>query len=275
MRKLLLLIFCIKSMFILGQQTGTFYFSIHGEPCDRNVAKTKYVISKLNKNVYKEEVSMKIDNNWEAQTNGYNTYSFENDSIIAIKHYFNSKVCGIIKMIYKKQNDALFSFVEFINDSIIERGTALDLLPMKYHGKIERFYKNGIKRSVCIYENGRLKSNLRWKENGEEDISNVFGYEEVEVEPKFTVGSMPGFIGKELKYPEEALKKNIKGRVVLQIVIMEDGSVEGINVLDSVHPLLDSEAIRVLKLTNKKWNPGMIDNIPVRVSAFIPINFKF
>ena len=275
MKKSIILMLCLNSIFILGQQTGTFYFSIHGEPCDKNAAKTKYVISSSDKKLYKEKISMKIDNNWEPQTNFYTTYSFENDSDIIIKTYFNNKISDTKKRVFRKQNDSLFSFVDFKNDSFISmKGTALSLLPMKWHGEVEEFYKNGNKRFVAIYKSNRLISNLRWKENGEKDISDVFNYEEAEVEPTLSMGSIPEFIGKELKYPEEAMKQNIQGRVVMQIIVMEDGSIEGVNVLKSVHPLLDSEGIRVLKSTDKKWNPGKIDNKPVRVSVILPINFR-
>ena len=274
MRKLFILLLCLKSLFAVGQQTGTFYFSIHGEPCDTNAAKTKYNISSSSPKLYTEKTSTRIDSVWEPATNYYRTYLFENDSDIIITTYNNSKITGTIKRVYKKLNDTRFSFSDSENDSIIlTKGTTLSLLPMKYDGEIDDFYKNGNKRSEAIYKNNRLISNLRWKENGEKDISNVFNQEEAEIEPQLSESTLNEIIKKELKYPDEAITQHIKGRVVIQMVVMEDGSVEGLRIINAVHPLLDNEAIRVVRSTDKKWIPGKIDNTPVRVAVNFPINF--
>ncbi|MDL2262747.1 energy transducer TonB [Bacteroidales bacterium OttesenSCG-928-I21] len=190
------------------------------------------------------------------------------------KFFLNGQLTNTTTRIYKQQNDSVFSFVDYEDNSVTQKGFALNLLPLVYHGKIDDYYKNGNKRFEAIYEYNRLISNLRWKENGEKDIDNVFNLEQVEIEPKYTKGSLAEYIRKELKYPEEALRKRIEGRVILQLIIMEDGSVDGIKVLKSVDPLLDAEAIKVAKLTSKKWTSGKIGNVPVRVAFNVPINFK-
>lgn len=273
MKKFVLIIICLKSILIFGQQTGTFYYSVLGEACDKKVAKTKYVITSSDKKVYKEVVSIRYDNIW-TKGNSYTLYHFENDSSIDIKLFINNELAKTTKRIYKKQNDSIYSFIDYENDSVLSgKGFALNLLPLIYHGKVDDFYRNGNKRSEATYNNNRLINNLRWKENGEKDISNVFNFEGVEIEPKFTEGPLNKYIEKELIYPEEALKKNIKGRVILQLIIMEDGSVDGVKVLRSVNAQLDAEAIRVVKQTSKKWTPGKIKNTPVRVAFNIPINF--
>lgn len=276
MRKIVVIIICLKAVFIFGQQTGTFYYSVIGEACDKKTAKTKIVISCSDKKAFKEVVSTKYNNtnNWN-NYNSYNTYRFENDSSIIFKLFINNELAQTTKRIYKKQNDSIYSFSDFENDSVLnEKGFALNLLPLIYHGKVERFYRNGNKQSEAIYENNRLIRNLRWKENGENDISNVFDFEQVEIEPKYNNGSITEYLGKEVKYPEEALKKNIEGRVILQMIIMEDGSVEGVKVLKSVDPQLDAESIRVIKKTSNRWTPGKINNIPVRVAFNVPISFR-
>jgi len=274
MKKIAVLILCLNSWTIFAQQSGTFYFSIHGDNCDKNFAKTKLVISKIENNTFKEYLSVKIDNRWEPQPNYYTSYTYENDSVIIINDFYNNKICNTKRRIYKKQNNELYSFVDVKNDTITMKGTALSLLPFKLDGEVIDYYKNGSKRSETIYKNNRIVSNKRWKENGENDISNVFQYEEVEIEPKFKDGSLSEFIHNEIKYPEEALKKHIKGRVTLQMIVMEDGSVDGVKIITPVHPLLDNEAVRVLMASSKKWNPAKIDNSPVRVSYYIPINFE-
>lgn len=259
---------------MFSQQTGTSYYSVLGEACDEKVAKTKYVISSSDMKTYKEVVSTRYDNIW-AKGNIYSLYHFENDSLVDVKLFIDNELFKTTKRIYKKQNDSIYSFIDYENDTVLRaKGFALNLLPLIYHGKVDHFYRNGNKSVEAFYCNNRLISNLRWKENGEKDISDVFKLEEVEIEPQYTAGSIAKYIAKEVNYPQEALKNHIEGRVILQLIIMEDGSVEDVKVLKSVNPQLDEEAIRVVKQTNKKWIPGKIKNTPVRVAFNIPISFK-
>ena len=55
---------------------------------------------------------------------------------------------------------------------------------------------------------------------------------------------------------------------------MEDGKVDGINILVGKCLSLDNESIRVVKLTSGKWKPGIINGKPVRIYFTLPISFK-
>jgi outer membrane biosynthesis protein TonB len=55
---------------------------------------------------------------------------------------------------------------------------------------------------------------------------------------------------------------------------MEDGSLTHFNVVKSISPILDDEAIKAIRLTNKRWTPGYINNKPVRVDFTMPVMFK-
>lgn len=55
---------------------------------------------------------------------------------------------------------------------------------------------------------------------------------------------MMEFVRRNVKYPDEALAKNIGGSVIIQFVIETDGSIGRQKVLKNVHPLLDAEAFR-------------------------------
>lgn len=57
-------------------------------------------------------------------------------------------------------------------------------------------------------------------------------------------------------YPKKCRKNNIKGKVYLKFTIGSDGAVRDIIILKGVHPLIDEEALRVMKLMGK-WTPGM------------------
>jgi TonB family protein len=114
-----------------------------------------------------------------------------------------------------------------------------------------------------------------WKENGENDINNVFQCCNVDVEPKLKTGeTILGFIAKNLVYPIDAKEEGIQGKVIVKFMIMEDGSTGRFELLKSVHPLLDNEALRTIKLTQNNWTPGEISNNQVKVEYTIPIDYK-
>ena len=100
----------------------------------------------------------------------------------------------------------------------------------------------------------------------------------------FTCEVMPKFEGKDskafrvfiqehLKYPAEAQKKGVQGRVFVQFDVDVDGSVKNVIVVRGVNPLLDQEAIRVIK-SSPKWKPGLDNGEPVRVRYTFPIVFS-
>lgn len=99
----------------------------------------------------------------------------------------------------------------------------------------------------------------------------------------FTVDEMPqypggdlairDFIAANIKYPESAKESGIQGRVFIQFVVMEDGSVGNVKVVRGVEKSLDAEAVRVISAL-ERWVPGKVEGMPVNVSFTVPINFK-
>lgn len=93
--------------------------------------------------------------------------------------------------------------------------------------------------------------------------------------PEFPGGiqAMMKFLSTNIKYPVEAQKKGISGRVIVQFVIMEDGTLDQAKVIRGVDPLLDEEALRVVK-SMPKWKPGMNRGEAVKVRFTAPIMFN-
>lgn len=81
------------------------------------------------------------------------------------------------------------------------------------------------------------------------------------------------FLQDNVKYPESAMKKNVQGRVIVQFVVEKDGTPTEFNVVRSVDPDLDAEALRVMKAMSK-WKPGMQKGEPVRVKYTVPVSFQ-
>ena len=76
-----------------------------------------------------------------------------------------------------------------------------------------------------------------------------------------------------LKYPAEAIRDGVQGRVMVDFVIEKDGSVTDVRVVKGVSEELDAEALRVVK-ASPKWKPGRVNGNRVRTSLTIPVEFK-
>ena len=100
-------------------------------------------------------------------------------------------------------------------------------------------------------------------------------YLEVEQMPEFPGGDLAlrQFIANSIKYPDEAVKKGIQGKVFVEFVVGKDGVVKDVKVAKSVDTALDAEAIKVVK-SMPKWTPGMEKGKQVAVQYTIPINFN-
>jgi len=80
------------------------------------------------------------------------------------------------------------------------------------------------------------------------------------------------FIADNIIYPEAAKADTIQGRVIVRFIVNKEGNTEGIDILKGVHPLLDAEAIRVVKKITG-FKPGMQEGKAVNVWYMVPINF--
>ena len=81
------------------------------------------------------------------------------------------------------------------------------------------------------------------------------------------------FLAKNMKYPLEAQKAKIEGRVIVQFVVDKDGSITDAKVVRNVSPELDAEAVRVVN-SMPKWNPGKQRGMAVAVKYTMPVMFR-
>lgn len=97
----------------------------------------------------------------------------------------------------------------------------------------------------------------------------------VEQMPEFPGGMSAclKFLADHVAYPKEAAEKKIQGRVIVQFVVMKDGSIANARVLRAVDPLLDAEALRVIGLM-PKWKPGTQRGQAVNVKFTMPVTFR-
>lgn len=108
------------------------------------------------------------------------------------------------------------------------------------------------------------------KNNTEEQVFTV-----VEEMPEYPGGmsEFMKFIAQNIKYPADALQGKVEGRVIARFVVCKDGSISDIEIMRSVSPSLDAEAVRVLKLM-PKWKPGRQRGRAVPVKFTVPVTFR-
>jgi len=97
-------------------------------------------------------------------------------------------------------------------------------------------------------------------------------YESIEDWPKFPGGEFALFtyINENIKYPKT--KTNIRGKVIVRFEITKTGEIGRSEILQSLGPAFDYEAIRVVK-SLPKWTPGKHKGEYINVWYNIPINF--
>lgn len=107
------------------------------------------------------------------------------------------------------------------------------------------------------------------------EIIEAYESESVDVPPMFPGGqnALLRYINSARRYPADAYNKGIQGKVLCAFVVQPDGSVTHINVLRSVDPSLDREAVRVLS-TMPNWRAGRIGNESVPVYYILPVQFR-
>lgn len=81
------------------------------------------------------------------------------------------------------------------------------------------------------------------------------------------------YVAENLKYPEQAKKAGIEGKVFVEFVVDNDGKLINVKAIKGIGAGCDEEAVRVLK-ESPKWIPGKVVDMPVKVKMILPISYK-
>ena len=121
-----------------------------------------------------------------------------------------------------------------------------------------------------IYDKGVFKSGTAY------DGAEKRTYDQAVVQPQFKGGPKKfySFLGQNIRYPMDAARRGVTGRVFLSFVVCEDGSMCDYKVENSAGFGFDEEALRVVKKMSGMWEPGVLRGKVVRVKYNLPINFE-
>ena len=111
----------------------------------------------------------------------------------------------------------------------------------------------------------------------EEDEPDIFCVSCVE-EPALFNGkpveeTFRSYVSQNLTFPQIAVEHAIFGKVFVQFVVDQHGNAVDVKIVRGVDPLLDNEALRLIKTTSGMWTPGKQHGKPVKVRYTFPISF--
>jgi TonB family protein len=100
-------------------------------------------------------------------------------------------------------------------------------------------------------------------------------YNFVDTNPEYPGGfdSLRSYIIRQLRYPSDARKSGVQGKVFVQFIVEKDGRITHTQVIKGIEPTCDKEALSVVS-GMKPWIPGSQKGQAVRVKFVMPVNFK-
>jgi TonB family protein len=135
---------------------------------------------------------------------------------------------------------------------------------MKGNDSTTYYHSKETTKMVCAYDSIRIENM---------DTTHYTFKEEM---PKYMDGqeAFSNFLSDNLVYPPSLYEAEICGSVWVSFVVTKDGTISNVRATRCAqHPMLEREAIRVIKLTQGQWIAGRQGGKPVNVKCLIPIDF--
>lgn len=130
-----------------------------------------------------------------------------------------------------------------------------------------------LKFDVEVTEETKVEAIIVAPVEEKEDVDQIFSVVEESAEPK---GGMPAFykyVGDKIKYPAQARRMGVEGRVFVEFVVNRDGTIVDVRSIKGIGAGCDEEAVRIVQ-SAPAWKPGKQRGKAVRQKMVIPIIFK-
>ncbi|MBC6110050.1 TonB family protein [Pedobacter fastidiosus] len=202
-----------------------------------------------------------IDNQMIGISSSLNEFIFNTNS----KIIYDADSNGVANIV--DGNGHLKEITKYKDDELVEEGD----------------YVNGFKQGIWTgkfskntdtyketYDANKLISGESTKEG------KTYSYTTNMEAPEFPGGQKAwnNYLGSATKYPADAQKAGVRGKVMAIFVVDQKGNLVDIKIISSVYPSIDEEARRVLS-SAPRWKPAKQKGIPVRVKYNQNINFNF
>ena len=106
-----------------------------------------------------------------------------------------------------------------------------------------------------------------------EEVEEIFTIVEESAAPVGGITSFYQYLVDNMRYPAQARRLGVEGKVALSFVVDKNGAISDVKVLKGIGSGCDEEAVRVMK-NAPNWSPGKQRGKPVKQRCIIPLNFK-
>lgn len=107
----------------------------------------------------------------------------------------------------------------------------------------------------------------------EEETDEIFQIVENPATFKGGIGAFYKYVQNNMRYPSQAQRMGLEGKVFVEFVVGKDGRITDVKVLRGIGAGCDEEAIKVLR-NSPVWSAGRQRGRPVRQRMVLPITFK-
>lgn len=114
---------------------------------------------------------------------------------------------------------------------------------------------------------------IDFDEPEEEVADEIFTIVEQSATPDGGMGAFYKYVQKKMKYPSQARRMGIEGRVFVEFIVDKDGTLVSVKAIKGIGAGCDEEAVRVIK-SHPKWNPGKQRGQAVKQKIVLPITFQ-
>jgi TonB family protein len=267
---LIILFLSVIPLCLPGQNDTIIYYSGLGRSVhsDSNAVYHERITKKTGKK-YLSTTFIRKDGKWMEMYETKIKIDTDSSLTISSKSLLNPK---INRFFYKTEGG--FFIKDYIGSVLIQEGSSRLMFPIIKYGKWSGYDHLTAKlKTEEIYSDNQLITNRYWI-NDSEYITDVFFMTDKVAEFKGGDTALLYFITEHARYPKYAFNNNISGTVIVRIIVMKDGTFEGVELLKKVNIFLDLEALRVIKSLPDTWYPGEIGNEKVNMLIAVPVVFQ-
>jgi len=142
----------------------------------------------------------------------------------------------------------------------------------KSNGEFIGYYKTGAIKRKAVYVDGVFQEGNCFTKTGEDTT-----YYDLYIYPVFRKGDddLIRYFKKNLKYPKDAMKHKLEGKIYVQFIVKKDGSIDDVKIIPgrSSYYMFNEAAVECIKAM-PKWSPGYIDGEVSEIKKVIPVSFK-
>lgn len=220
---------------------------------------------------------------------GFYAYSSSNPDMNAIAEALNGTLQPIKPQViayepYSSDHRAFYDkgipSILFTTGRYPEYGTVKDTQDIIEYDGLERELEYIYNYSVSLANGPKPIFNVEeeLKKRAAESSDKVIPYYDCDWKPTFLGSNDPKLFLEKwvyhyLRYPQEAVKNGIQGKVLVGFIIDEKGKVTNVHVLKGVDPLLDDEAVRVIS-ASPAWKPGIVSGKKVKSEMTLYVEFR-